>query len=907
MPRDHTPVKFGNMAGGINQFLGDEEAAPNQCADALDVIVTDGDVRRREAFRSVSAGPVFLHPASKMSVSNGTLLYAAGGGGTLSYNTTNPIYVGCTETFDGIDWGDVVTNTLGTPSSHKRLLVEYWNGSAWTTVPFVLDTTVYYRPGETYSETLGRNGQVHWHTSQLSGWALGTVAGVSRYWIRLTVVTIGTVTPVTPQQQWSLSVPGVRGFLRQALSSVIPINLCNRAVVMLGGDRSPRRGLEAGANLGIWEFGRKPTRNIDLTRRFGAGLWSTLTFPQAYGSSGGPSVTVAQGTSNSITDQCDLSTPQNQPERYSYLRDQPIGASIVQDIAIVIGAPTTNTMTTTDAETVAFQTNDFEAHLLRVTVGGGGGPAVGETRQIGTFSVSGGVATFVVGDVGTGSDGFSAAPVGVTRFEILRPPNYVYAVPSDRDYAIATESTDGRTLLLETARYCYRNPTVSLGSGQALHFELRQPLRFSIPSGDQWTAITDPLAGTATLANGSQLLEYDGRWLKELVADSDSPAALEVAGTLPTIGPDGFSQDQGFASGAKLRTAPPPGKWVVDFGGRTVVAGASANSIYWSHPHQFRRIWPWINAASVKDQLGQPLCGMHVLYDRLYAFTTSSIHEGTLTDDGGISFRPVSVGLGFSSHASVQAVPLGQTDILLGPSPDGLYAFAGGEPQALLDQWERVVPGGINISRLNKSVSCVLRQQGFYCLAVTPTGSASNTRIVVFDYNKKAFWLWSAPFGVASMSAFVDATGSEYILLGTEDGFLCTMVGADTDDGQTVTGRIRTRSAQPLPGKLANLRRICTTGRGMGSTQTVNYSLYLEESKQPFLTGAFPEDIGNASYGSGTYAASQYAQDAMLTHAVHLPTGTRGRQIQVELSSTTWGWRFRRLWVEIIALSSGRV
>lgn len=907
MPRDHMPVGFGNLAGGINQFLGDQNASPDQCADALDVIVTDGDVRRREALRSVSAGPVHLLPTAQTVIGAGAFILVSGR--RFAYSSSGPWYIGCLNQFDGFDWGDITANSAGTPTSHKRLLVEYWNGSAWTAIPFVLDTTIHYRTGETYSESLGRNGQVHWHRDQLTGWANTHTQGglTGYYWVRITVVAMGTTTPTVSQQQWAQSAPGVRCFLREALSSVLPLNIANRAVVMLGTDRTPRRGLEAGANLGVWDLSGKPVRALNLTKRFAAGLFGTLTFPDALGPGDVPSITASQGTANSITDQCDLTTPANQPERFSYLREQPFGSAIVNGISPFIGTPTTVSFQSTTAILTTFFTNDFEGYLIRVTTGGGGGPAANETRQISSFTVSGGVATIQVGDQVSGAGGFSAAPVAGTVFEILRPPNFVYAYPADREYPIATECTDGRTLLLETSNTEYPNPNTIMSSGQALHFEIRQPLRFAVPSGDQWTAMTDRLSGSAILANGSALLEYNGRWLRELTADSDSALALEVSGTLPAVGPDGFSQDQGYNPTAKLRTAPPPGKWVLDYSGRIVVGGGEPNTVFWSMPHGANRIWPWSNAATVRDQLGQSLSGLHVLYDRLYAFTPSSIHEGTLTDDGGITFRPVSIGLGFSSHAGVQAVPLGQSDILLGPSSDGIYAFAGGEPTPILDQWERVVPGGVNLVRLNKSVSCTLRQQGLYLLAVTPKGSDSNTRIIVWDYQNKAFWLWSAPFGVASMASFVDATGAEFLLLGTEDGFLCTLMGADTDDGETVTGRIRTRSAQPLPGKLANIRRICTTGRALGSGQTVSYSLFLEESRQPRLTGAFPEEIGNATYGTAVYGTGEYAQQAMKTHAVHIPNGTRGQQIQVELSCSTWGWRFRRLWVEMIPLSSGRV
>jgi hypothetical protein len=84
---------------------------------------------------------------------------------------------------------------LQTPESHTggNSVVEYWNGSAWATVPGLVNT------GNASYSVAGLTGRT-WNPAALTGWAKTTINGVSAYWIR-DRITAGTWTRAGLQGQ----------------------------------------------------------------------------------------------------------------------------------------------------------------------------------------------------------------------------------------------------------------------------------------------------------------------------------------------------------------------------------------------------------------------------------------------------------------------------------------------------------------------------------------------------------------------------------------------------------------------------------------------------------------------------------------------------------------------------------
>jgi hypothetical protein len=156
------------------------------------------------------------------------------------------------------------------------------------------------------------------------------------------------------------------------------------------------------------------------------------------------------------------------------------------------------------------------------------------------------------------------------------------------------------------------------------------------------------------------------------------------------------------------------------------------------------------------------------------------------------------------------------------------------------------------------------------------------------------------------MASVTTSDGQEHILFGTDDGFVQTLLHADTDDGETITCTVRSRPEQPFEAREANFRRLNFTLSPLGAAETVTYRAYLEESDEAWCGGSFPVNTGRAVYSTAIYGTSHYAGETFKTHSVNLPSGTKGKKIQVEIEFTSPTLRLRQLWIEAGQLSTGR-
>lgn len=916
MAKTRPQIPLGRLNKGINRFLA-EEGSPDQVAEATNAVVDEGgDLHRRPAFRSVAPGPVHFLPTGRVSVvatdgstfttyANRTMDYNDVGWGTIGHD----LYIGAPVSFDGFDWGAIVTNTAGTPSSHKRLALAYWDSVAlaWRSIPYHLDTTVYYRPGESYSESLGREGQVHWHPAQLTNWGVSSINSLNRLWIRVRVRDLdGSI--AAPQQQWTLLSPGIRLFTREPLTSIIPAAINSTPFVLLGADRTDNpsrqnpdvvrtnRNLEGGSALSAWRLDGRTPEKLDLTRRFAAGIWgSVTTFPNAVRNAVYPGGTSSSGTANTITDQCQGKEPPWQsPEQYSYSAEQPWGAEILADLDPT-SSLSVSAFATTNAVCLGYRSNYFDDYYLICTTSGGGTP-LNEVRKISYFVNGGSSCIFNV------EDAFTVAPTTSTRFSIVAPPALVYITQAGRSYE--PSGLAGQTTIpLEVNRTYCQHPGDAL-SAQVVHFEIRDQLRYVQPAGRFYTSVTDLNSGRVFLCNGSGgMLEFDGKWLRQLEAEYDSLAADTIAGSSLPVGPDGFAQDPGALPQNILRTAPPKARFITAFAGRVVVA--EDHRVSWSMPLGANKIWRWGDATDFQDDTQLKLSGIATLYDRLIVFSPKAVFEGVAEGDS-LTFRSTVTSIGFPSNQAVVKVPLKNGHALVSPTVGGLVGYSNGAMFDILDHWERILQGGINSARLDRSVAVHWEDKNAVLIALPSAKSTSNDTIVYWDYAREQFWVWEAPFGISSMASVTTSDGQEHILFGTDDGFVQTLVHADTDDGETITCTVRSRPEQPFEAREANFRRLNFTLSPLGAAETVTYRAYLEESDESWCGGTFPINTGRAVYGTSVYGTDRYAGETFKTHSVNLPSGTKAKKIQVEIEFTSPTLRLRQLWVEAGQLSTGR-
>jgi hypothetical protein len=112
----------------------------------------------------------------------------------------NTLYIGGNEkAFPGAKINTTVAIVLGAGS----LVWEYWNGAAWTAYRLMTADSV--SPYASYAEaTFGRVtfDQVRFNDDDMAGWALKTLNGYSRYWVRCRVA--GAITTVPTLEQIKL-------------------------------------------------------------------------------------------------------------------------------------------------------------------------------------------------------------------------------------------------------------------------------------------------------------------------------------------------------------------------------------------------------------------------------------------------------------------------------------------------------------------------------------------------------------------------------------------------------------------------------------------------------------------------------------------------------------------------------
>lgn len=880
------------MTEGINRVV--EECTPSQIVDGVDVFQNDGPLRRRDAWRSVAAGPVLPLPPGRSIVLTGGVARV---NRTFAYsdipNAGDYVYVGCTEQFDGFDLQDIVTNSGGAVTGNKRLVLEYWTGSVYATVPWFLDTTILLRAGDTSYEPFGKNGKVHWHTQLLTGWVTQIIGGnPAAYYVRFKFQST-TGIDVPPQQHWTISAPGITVFKRSAINGLFPILSRGTGVILSMADSVPARGISGGAALGAFYGGLRDTERLWLRLRYAAGIWGVHAFPNAIPRGAGATTTNA-GTANQITDQSRLDNTGG------YLATQPYGAILVNSLSVLAGG-TTSSFTSSFAQVLNFSNNAFEGCMLECQTNPAAGTPVAETRMISRFRNLGATVQFDV------DDPFTIAPNNQNTFRVLAPPNWVYIYSAGQRYMVNAQAPATNRLPLEGTRPYAPHPADRLGTNALVHFELQADPRWAIPGGDFWTSTIDPINGNTLLANGGAIYSYDGISLEPLrVAPPDDPVVEALAGTLDNTD-TGFSQDPVALVNSQFRADPPVGKYIENFGGILVVAGNpnDPNRVYWSAGHGASNIWPKVWDAKVWDQTGEPITGLATLYDRLYVFTARSVHEGTLDTNGRIAFRPIGHGIGATCHRAIQKVVKNGQDILMFPGPDGLYVLsAGGEPQNILDRWERVVPGGINPKDLLLAPSAAMVQDGFYLLGLRGRNSARRNYILLFNYIQGGFWLWTMPYGVASMAVSNLSSGREELVIGTEDGLIATLVKADTDDSLAVTGYAQTPPLQLSPARRGEPSKVNLTLQALGVGQGVDVSFYLDRSNLPWSSGTVYPDIGETSYnGLASYGTSYWASEADVTLGLRLPMSTRAQTVSLRISSQR-RWTYRRAEVEFQLFSA---
>ncbi|HYE57403.1 MAG TPA: hypothetical protein VD948_02810 [Rhodothermales bacterium] len=891
MPKVNDSFEIPALLGGLNRF--EAQSKDGELAEALDVIATEDELRRRDGFKTIATAAPHVLPAAATTF----LLEDAGGA---SYTTrtartipvgssAQAILIGAEEKFDGIDWRRI-SNTI-VPLANIGLAASYSNGLGWTTFQIAHDSTVLV--GATYHQPLSRDGRISWHRSQLTSWALQTYNGFSRYWIRIALVlqssgsairwdNANVVIPTHTQ-------PGAKAVILSPVNGIVPVRFkASQSALVIGSDRDPPRGSELGAQLGIRRDEGAQTERLFVVGDEGGANYGQITqpttqestaAPASWSNSAGQPAAATWGTANVLKKTLEQILVNGVAVDYDWRTDMWAGDGVLTSLSDS-GSSTASVLNITEPTRMTLESNRFEGYRLIVTTGGGGGPAANEVAEVYKHTDNGATWSLY-------HSGFTAAPVASTRFKLRPPPAQVKLLGQATEcYDVKSNDADGITL--DTNTYAAAAPS----DGPYL-FEVGRPVPWAVEAGEKWSHAYEPGTGVLFLANGrSPILAYDGRRLRIFEADTTSRIAIELEGKFTDDGSN--MHDPNAHPAARLLKFPPIGKFLVDHAGSIFIANlrSRGQDVAWSAPTTGGAIWPLRNRATLRDVSNDEISGLISFAGRLIAFTPSALYEGSYAafSLNQMNWQPVYRGTGFISHHATCAIPFAGREALIGPAGDGVVLWSGGEPVYILDDWRRI--GDVNTRRLKDSCATTLLTQNLYILGLCMKGSGtSNGHMLVIDYQRKTYWVWTAPFGVSSLATQRLPDGSELLLVGTEDGHVMTMGDFPDDDGKTITGYARSRPFRPYKSFDASFSRLVLEAAELGATETMTVRAYLDGSESTALNADITLDDGAAVYGTGVFGTATYAEERDDKVPINFANGTRGHEIQIELRGSS-RWRY---------------
>lgn len=908
-------IELSRLSGSLNRFNRDAEALPESSVDHINVIEDDGDLRRRDAFVAVGTVAPHVLPKGKTFLQHGSsYLYDRVLSQTASgMPATNAVYVHCIgEQFDGF-WWQYVDAVPSNPTAHAQLVVEYWNGTGWTEIPKVLDSTRarVANGSDDYILSLCKEGLVSWHTKQIEDlWVSQTVDTITDvYSVRLRLKNETTGQDPTTDADFT-------GTGSLTVSEVVCVKLAPARALMpfrsrlgvhgvfVGSDRIARRGQEPGAMAGMYKDAFSFTRPIlclSASADEGSGISGVVTQPdvlkaapgQATVDGGGTWATAhsygtSEGTASRIT--------KNQADRaarnfYEWYVDQFRGdafASVTPASGISNDATRERCefIFTFSADTYLsqFKDGDWERCKLVCTAKGAGGTPVGEEAEIyeSTFGATSGTVKV--------HGAFSVAPDTNNTFEVQRPDSKVTIFPASAESSLRRYDVLGNDATTITIDDTYQ---VAGEDDVDCMFAVARDIQDQLEAGKFWTGAFDLSTRQLFVTNGHGVFYYDGQQLRAFRPTQDEESARVKAwvGSMPDQTRDLLRAHE--LAGSKLRGRIDGGKYIVDYAGRLVLASFPdrPNTLIYSAPAPDIDIWPNLYETEIRDQENNEIRAVFTLMDQLVVATPTSVHISAHPDQSGaFRFSVVSSGSGFVAHRAVSKI--GDSTVI-GPGPDGLYAFNGFQMSKLIDRWERIIEGGVNLATMENAVAAASLRKNEYYLAFPSKGSTTNDKVLVFNWRTQKVFLWDAPWGgVADIVRDFDENGKEEIYFGMEDGHIAVLRDAPTDDGSTITGRARSPLLEPVPGEEFTASALLVTVNEVDDL-TLRYAMNQRTLEvEPQRNFRY---LGNTQrLGTGLFNTAEFASNTFVTRRIPLQNGLRskGQMFQYEIEGTS-RWRLR--------------
>jgi hypothetical protein len=288
----------------------------------------------------------------------------------------------------------------------------------------------------------------------------------------------------------------------------------------------------------------------------------------------------------------------------------------------------------------------------------------------------------------------------------------------------------------------------------------------------------------------------------------------------------------------------------------------SPSGVRWSAPYPDYKVWPTISTEAIIENDNSPITGAAGFNQNVFVFKSDSIWRMVYAGDGPnnlgeYTYENVSHGVGCVSNSAAVEV----RSSLVFPAEDGLYAVTseGAVVNVGLDQktganrivdfWASITPG-----RRPYMTAVNWKSKGVYLLAVSVNGSDANNRVLVWDYNKDAFWIWDnieAQFWMLDE----DSSDNEKLLFGDSSGRIYEMGVGLTDHGAAVSSYVLTQRFGRRSSNAKRLREVVL--HGSNSTRSATVEVIAED--EPTGTSATLDFTDETEMEYGTAASSTTA------------------------------------------------
>lgn len=885
-----TAVELPPFFGGVYRRIGEQYGSrgpTGQAVDALNVETAFGEVQRRRALRSFATGPPLLRPPGGHYAIMFLSTPQASQGNFFIASSQEYTYLGAhdanKEPFSGVYFPAV--SWVGTIIRPQVLRFEYYNGTDWAPIPWILDQTRAIVGG--FDVPIARPGGIYWRVADLTDWADFTINEIvtndpiSTKWVRFRFYDAVTGDLVSGGLTRTIQQPGVQ------LVDLPPVNglhegaPANAEALIVAADRPEQRGQELGGNIGLaLEKGRVEPGLLEMAEEDGymsandADPGDPNGIP-IVGTGGSPPAFFLQLTKvrQSVFDaQAGATIP------FEWARGQFAPGTILSDLTVTL-------LDRIDSPPIGTRTNNWLEHCRGVRDLGDG-----ET-ELTVITETNGTRAFVYPNWASTENDFS----------IVSPPMKVILWDAEAARAFIEGNLE-HALSLELPGFVFTQDYPFKYYGR---FSVVQEMRWAVSRGRRWVFSFNPVTLRVLCANGGEVLETDGRVFRRVPADNDSTLADILAGETP----EGLPASEGEvanASRGQFRGAVPNLEFVTFFQGR--VWGARGNLIYWTFPNQGVDVWPYRFTTTIRTSESSPITGMRVVGERLLVFTKFETHEVYQIEVHDYTTRPVSQ-IGFVHQNATVVISNQGASFLAGVTPQGIGLWTGGEVQMILSDWSDIVDLPVNVARLDRASATYVSStaQAFFSL---PVGSdAYARRILVREIDTQRWWVWSTSWGVSELARGTDPNGRDFLLVGYETGFVATLEDDLTDDAAPVSGRIKTAPAVLPGGARVAVTECLVTTRVLG-TQTIDVAFFGDEDPQPlkaavgmrvpsghFVVGQTPLGPTGRPLGGATYQTQGYrTRGVRVAHAIQglfessarwalrslqvmlLPRGARGRR-----------------------------